>query len=479
MTQQVVAKTPDWPNIWMKARERLRRELGDPVFTAWIGKLSLLDSSNNEIRLGAPRPFVRNWVANNYLSRIEKALRAEGGEPASVTVVLCEAEAPRVAAPAEKEQLVTPARQEASLSYLPTQSSVTARAGEKGRGLSIRVLDPTQTFESFVAGPANAIALRAAQSFAHDEAEDVALLFVHGSFGFGKTHLLNATALEARRRGRRALLLSAEDFMRQFLGALNRKETLGFKEELRAADMLLIDDLQHLCRSTYTISEFLHTLNAYADLRRKLVIAADRAPAALEGLGPDVRSRLSGGIVTALERPDRATRLGILKAKAEEYARKRAQTIIPDEALGRIADLEDATPRDLMGFFNNLALHAELAKTPVAITAAAESIVRRGAVVKKTSIEDIQRKIADFYKLELRDFQSSQRSRRVARPRQVAMFLAREITARSLPEIGRRFGGRDHTTVLHACRRIAALCNEDPAFKQEVDFLKQVLDKGN
>ncbi len=265
--------------------------------------------------------------------------------------------------------------------------------------------------------------------------------------------------------------------MRQFLGALNRRETLGFKEELRAADLLLIDDLQHLCRSTSTMSELLHTLNAYSDLRRKLVIAADRPPAMLEGLGADVRSRLCGGLVIALEKPERATRLGILKARAEEYARKRAQTAIPDEALERIAALEDATPRDLIGFFNNLTLHVELTKNPLAFNAAVETIVRRGAVARKTSIEDIQRKIADFYKLDPRDFQSAQRSRRVARPRQVAMFLAREITMRSLPEIGRRFGGRDHTTVLHACRRIAALCDEDPTFKQEVDFLKRVLGK--
>jgi chromosomal replication initiator protein len=476
---QTVTKSPDWQAIWTATRERLRRELGNPVFTAWIGKLTLVSSDGDEIKLAAQKAFVRNWVANNYLARIEKGLRAEGGEPASVTIVLSAGDAPTVGGTAAREEPATTTHHEATLSYLPTQSAVSARQVDKGRGLSIRVLDPTQTFDAFVAGSANAIALRAARSFAGEEADDVSLLYVHGGFGVGKTHLLNATALEARKRGRRALLLSAEDFMRQFLGALNRKETLGFKEELRAADMLLIDDLQHLCRSTYTISEFLHTLNAYADLRRKLVIAADRAPGALGELGADIRSRLSGGLVTALEKPDRATRLGILKCRAEEYARKRAQAIIPDEALGRIADLEDATPRDLIGFFNNLALHAELAKTPVAISAAADSIVRRGAVVKKTSIEDIQRKIADFYKLELRDFQSAQRSRRVARPRQVAMFLAREITARSLPEIGRRFGGRDHTTVLHACRRITALCNEDPAFKQEVDFLMQVLGKSN
>jgi chromosomal replication initiator protein len=235
--------------------------------------------------------------------------------------------------------------------------------------------------------------------------------------------------------------------------------------------------LQHLCRSTYTMSEFLHTLNAFADLRRKFVIAADRAPTALEGLSADVRSRLSGGLVIGLEKPDRDTRLAILKSRATEYARKRTQAAIPDDVLERIADIEDATPRDLIGLFNKLALYADLTKNPVSFDVSVERMLLRGAGVRKTSIEDIQRKAAEFYKLDLRDFQSKQRTRRVARPRQIAMFLSRELTQRSLPEIGRRFGGRDHTTVLHACRRIAALCQEDPVFKQEVDFLKEVLNK--
>jgi len=236
--------------------------------------------------------------------------------------------------------------------------------------------------------------------------------------------------------------------------------------------VLLIDDLQHLCRSSATLSELLHTLNAYSDFKRKLVIAADRAPAQLENLGADVRSRLSGGIVTAIEKPERATRFAILKARAEEYGRKRPFAVIPDAVLARIADLEDASPRDLLGYFNNLTVHVGL--TP--LSAAVNTIISRGAS-RKISIEDIQRKIADFYKLDPREFQSSQKSRRVVRPRQVAMFLARTITDRSLPEIGRRFGGRDHTTVLHACRRITALCEEDPTFAQEIEFLKGVLAK--
>jgi len=472
MTQAITKSGPlDWTVIWSGARERLRRELGDAVFDTWISPLVLVDFTEGELKIGAPRPFARNWVANQYQARIERAVRAEGAEPQSLSIVLApqKPQAAPIVASAPREVRPTPA----TISYLQESA---AKSGEPRRVLSNRVLDPVQSFDNFVAGPANEFAYRATRALAEDDGSDVPLLFVHGSFGFGKTHLLNAVALEARRRGRRALLLGAEDFMRQFLGALNRKDTLGFKDELRAADMLLIDDLQHLCRSTYTVSEFLHTLNAFSDLRRKLVIAADRPPTALETLGADVRSRLSGGLVIGLAKPDRATRLAILRSRAGEYAKRRPDAALPEDVLEHLADMEDASPRDLIGAFTKLAVYADLTKKPVTIDVVAETIGSR-ARGKKTSIEDIQRRTAEFYKLDLRDFHSPQRSRRVARPRQVAMYLARELTERSLPEIGRRFGGRDHTTVLHACRRIAALCEEDPVLKQEVDFLKDVLGK--
>ncbi len=467
----IVAKSGsvDWAVIWAGARERLRRELGDAVFETWINPLVLVDAANGEIKIGAPRPFARNWVTNQYALRIERAVRAEGVEPASLSIVLAPQ---KLAAPSERETRMHPTP--ATISYLREQTA--AKTDDARRTLSNRVLDPMQTFDSFVAGPANEFAYRATRSLAEEDGSDVALLFIHGGFGFGKTHLLNAVALEAKRRGRRALLLGAEDFMRQFLGALNRRDTLGFKDELRAADMLLIDDLQHLCRSTYTVSEFLHTLNAFSDLRRKLVIAADRPPTALDALGADVRSRLSGGLVIALNRPDRATRLAILKARAREYAKRRPDAALPDEVLEHLANMEETSPRDLIGAFTKLAVYADLTKKPVTIEIVAETIGQRTAG-RKTSIEDIQKRTAEFYKLDMRDFHSPQRSRRVARPRQVAMYLARELTMRSLPEIGRRFGGRDHTTVLHACRRIVALCAEDPVLKQEVDFLKDVLGK--
>jgi chromosomal replication initiator protein len=463
---------PDWPSAWAGARERLRRELGDAVFEAWIGPLTLDGYDKDELQVGAVKPFVRNWVSNHYVARIERALRAEGAEPVSIAIVLS------VARPVVGGNVVRePVRIEPPAPVFGARALDEDGAGET-KGLWTRMLHPQQTFDSFIAGPANEFGLSAARAFAEGAQTDVPLLYIHGGFGFGKTHLLNAAALEMRKRGKRSLFLRSEDFMRHFLGALYRKETLNFKEELRTAEVLIIDDLQHICRSTATASEFLYTVNAFADLRRRVVIAADRAPSALEGLGADVKSRLAGGLVVTLDKPDRETRLAILKARAIDFARHKPQALLPNDVLEHIADMQDASPRELIGVFTKLATYTDLTKKPVTLETIEDVVGLRSAPGARTSIEDIQRKTAEYYKLDVRDFHSPQRARRVARPRQVAMYLARKLTTRSLPEIGRRFGGRDHTTVLHACRRVEALCQEDKAFKQQVEYLQDVLSRG-
>lgn len=462
---------PDWPAAWSAARERLRRELGDAVFDAWIGPLTLDGWDKDELRIGAAKPFVRTWVASHYVPRLDRAFQAEGAAPASITIVLAKQQA---VIGGNIVRDVPPPPSATVLSYV---SSREAPASEAAKGLWTRMLHPQQTFDSFVPGMANEFGHTATRAFAEGQNNDFPHLFIHGGFGFGKTHLLNAAALEFRRRGKRTLFLRAEDFMRHFLGALHRKDTLAFKDELRTAEVLIIDDLQHICRSTATASEFLYTVNAFADLRRRVVIAADRAPQALEGLGADIKSRLAGGLVIALGKPERSTRLAILQRRAAEFTKLRPEVMLPNDVLERIADMEDASPREMIGVFSKLATYADLTKKPVTVEMADEAVGTRLSPGAKTSIEDIQRKTAEFYKLDIRDFHSPQRARKVARPRQVAMYLSRKLTTRSLPEIGRRFGGRDHTTVLHACRRVEALCQEDALFRQEVDFLRQMLSK--
>lgn len=448
-----------WADAWNSAREQLRIELGGAVFDAWIGPLVLVSYEKGEVRIGAPKPFARNWVANHYASRIERAFtRAAGKEPASIEFVLAEQSATNGSVAPDAPCALSEPR--------PTRSGVVTRALHVG-----------QSFDTFVHGQENLFPYRAARALALGENHDFHLLYLHGGFGMGKSHLLSATALETRTRGRKLLFLGAEDFMRQFLGALHRKDTLAFKTELRAADVLIIDDLQHLCSSSTTIAELLHTLNAFMGKGGQVVLAADRPPEAIPNLTNDVRSRLSGGLVIELKRPARETRLAILKARLADFVRERQGVNVPMEVLERVADIDNASPRDIIGVFTKLATYADLTKKPVTAETIEEILDQPGVGSRKTSIEDIKRKTAEFYKLGMDDFQSPERARRVARPRQVAMYLARELTMRSLPEIGKCFGDRDHTTVIHACRRVTALCDEDSLFKQEVEFLRQVLSR--
>jgi chromosomal replication initiator protein len=442
----------------------LRLELGQTVFDTWIAPLSLIAGAEGVVRLSSPSRLVRDYTASHHGERIEKAFAAaEPGFCAIEIVIAVDGRAPGKQVPSAAT--VTP-----PVGAIPPKPN-----GPSVAGIWDRVPDPGQSFSTFMVGSCNEFAFKAAQRVAQSGDGNLGLLFIHGGFGHGKTHLLNAIALEVREQHRaRALFLRAEDFMRRFLAALRSQETLAFKEELRAADILLIDDLQHIC-GRITASEFLHTVNAFTDLKRKVVIAADRAPSALDGLTEDIRSRLKGAVSIAIERPDASTRLAILRAKSAELERKLPRAKMPESVLQLMAEEVHAAPRELLGVLLKLATYADLTGKPVTPEIAEEAIGSRSSAEKRTSIEEIQRKTAEFYKLDLRELHSSRRVRRVARPRQVAMFLARELTSRSLPDIGRRFGGRDHTTVLHACRRIEELCRSDAVFQQEVEFLRKVL----
>lgn len=459
------ATAPVWPDVWETVRGRMQLELGQGVYDTWITPLALASVVDGHVTLAAPRRYVRDFVAQHHAARIEHAFTDTASEFASLQIVVDET--PVRPKPAVAQVALRPA---------PAPGTALAAPGSGAiPGLWDREPDPQQTFGSFVSGPTNDFALRAAKSVA-DGGDDINLLFIHGGFGYGKTHLLNAIAHHCVQTKRaRALFLRAEDFMRKFIAALRERDTLAFKDELRGADILLLDDLQHICGRA-TVSEFLHTLNAFTDGKRKLVIAADRPPAQLEGLPEDVSSRLKGALTVALERPDAATRLAILKAKATEWEKRRPRSALAESVLERVAAEVDGPPRELLGVFNRLATYTDLTGHPVTKEFVEETINLRGSSPdRRITIEEIQKKTAEFYKLELKDLQSQCRAWRVARPRQVAMYLARQLTARSLPDIGRRFGGRDHTTVLHACKRITALCENDPVFQQEVDFLRRIL----
>jgi len=299
-------------------------------------------------------------------------------------------------------------------------------------------------------------------------------LFLYGGVGLGKTHLMHAIAWSLREQNPHlpVAYMSAEKFMYRFIAALRSQSTMEFKETLRAVDVLMIDDLQFLIGKDNTQEEFFHTFNALVDQGKQIVVSSDKPPSDLAGIEDRLRTRLGCGMVADLHATTYELRLSILQAKAAA-----AQVLVPAKVMELLATKITTNVRELEGALNRLVAHANLFGRPITIDSAHEVLhdVLR-AHEKRVSIEEIQRKVAEHYNLRLTDMVSARRARNVARPRQVAMYLAKQLTQRSLPEIGRRFGNRDHTTVMHAVSRVAELIGQDAAFAEDVALLRKVLE---
>jgi chromosomal replication initiator protein len=347
-------------------------------------------------------------------------------------------------------------------------------------GLGGSPLDPRLTFETFVVGRCNTLAHAAARQVAQSRRNDPVMfnpLYIHAGVGLGKTHLLQSLAWSGNTSSdRKVLYLTAEKFMYGFVSALRAQNAIAFKEALRAIDVLVIDDLQFL-QGKSTQAEFCHTLNALIDAGRQVVVAADRPPADLESLEERVRSRLAGGLVVEMGSMGEELRLEILKARAAAAKQHHPGFDVPAPVLAFIAKSVTHNGRDLEGALNRLLAHSKLTGQPITLEMAEREIrdLIRPQEPRRVKIEDIQRVVARQYNVTRADLLSSRRTANVVRPRQVAMYLAKTLTLRSLPEIGRRFGGRDHTTVLHAVRKIESLVSTDTALADEIELLKRQL----
>ena len=313
------------------------------------------------------------------------------------------------------------------------------------------------------------------------EVENVSFnpLFLYGGVGLGKTHLMHAMALEIKKNWpeRKVLYLSAEKFMYQFIKALRFKDTMSFKQQFRSVDVLMVDDIQFIAGKDSTQEEFFHTFNTLIDHNHQVVISADRSPVDLDGIEERIRSRLGWGLVTDIHASDYELRLGVLQTKAKKHIDDNPEIIIKDNILEFLAQRIDSNIRVLEGALNRVIAYSSFVKKPLTIEMAQEvlkDLIR--ASQRRITIDDIQRKVADYYNIRLSDLLSARRSRTIARPRQVAMYLSKLLTTRSLPEIGRKFGGRDHTTVIHAVKRIESLQDTDAAIQEEVDILSRSLE---
>ncbi len=444
---------------WMRVRNRLQAEFGEAAYRSWLKPLVLREFDDGKIVIGAPTDFMREWVDAQYAHRLLDLWMDENRDIRGVDIVTAPA---TICQPHTKREFPVAAR-----------TAVTDQNGVSIENLGAP-LDKRCTFDTFVTGKPNELAFAAARRVAESSEVTFNPLFLYGGVGLGKTHLMHAIAWQITRQNpkRRILYLSAEKFMYQFIRALRYKDTVAFKEQFRSVDVLMIDDFQFISGKDSTQEEFFHTFNALVDQNRQIVISADKSPNDLEGIEERMRSRLGWGLVADLHPTTYELRLGILQSKAEPMGVE-----MPPKVLEFLAHKITSNVRELEGALNRIVAYASLVGRPITLESAQEvlhDLLR--ANDRRVTIEDIQKRVAEHFNIKLSEMSSARRSRAVARPRQVAMYLAKQLTARSLPEIGRKFGGRDHTTVMHAVRKVDELRGLDAAFAEDVELLRRMLE---
>ncbi|ODT68447.1 MAG: chromosomal replication initiation protein DnaA [Pelagibacterium sp. SCN 63-23] len=475
-------------DLWTRVRARLKASVGEDVFTSWFARLELEELVDDLVHLSAPTRFLCSWVQSHYAEKILEAFRHDLPEAArlQVTMRVNGQARPRIA-PAADAATETPAAEAGDNAAAPAAPAAIpsvprlVRDNSKGDALSGSAIDPRMTFDSFVAGSANEMAVGVARQIANAAINNAVTfnpVYIHSTVGLGKSHLLNAIAHHVSQAdpSKNIVYLTADHFMYHFITAVQRQSALGFKEWLRRVDLLLIDDMQFLQGKSAT--EFGHTLGALLTGAKQIVVAGDAPPRDLEMLDERVRSRLSGGLVVPISTFDLDLRRDIVQRRAEQV-NARFGMQFPTAVIDYIARAVVSHGRDLDGAVNRLVaanqLTGELITVPLAEKTLADLIRSRDA--KRVRIEDILKAVSRHYKVPRNELLSARRSRDVVRPRQIAMYLAKALTARSLPEIGRRFGGRDHTTVLHSVRKVEQMIKDDLELGQEIELLKRMLEE--
>lgn len=480
---------------WESVQQKLRAGLGEARFKSWFGQVVLIGVGDGAVSYSVPTSFARDYIQREFGDQLLGLWRAEDSSVRKVTLIAegsaSAAEATRAmaadsvaarsvaaaSAPAKPVPAAAPPRAATSN---PFQTHTSASAAGEEAPLGAPLL-PHLTFDNFIVGKSNQLAYAAARRVA--EAEGTVPfnpLYLYGPVGLGKTHLMHAIGAEIRRRdpSKRVVYLSAERFMYHFVNALRHKDTVAFKHAYRSVDVLMVDDVQFIGGKDSTQEEFFHTFNALVDHNRQIIISADRSPSDLEGIEERIRSRLGHGLACDILPTDYELRLGILQAKAEAMLPNHPGVQLSDDVIDFLASSISSSIRELEGALTTLIAHAELIGSTLTIEHA-QDILRHlvRANEKRITIDDIQRKVADHYNLRLVDMSSPRRSRSVARPRQVAMYLCKHLTTRSLPEIGRKFGGRDHTTVLHGVNKIEQLRAEDKTLDEDINLIRRKIEE--
>lgn len=436
----------DLEGQWQSIQGRLLEEYGEATYASWLKPLCIVDQQKDCIRLSAPDAFARDWVKSHYAERVKVILQTINDTFSQLDIIL--------SVPEEEK---------------PTVDKPIIDITEISSNLDTRF-----TFDNFVVGKPNELAHAAARKVA--ESTDVTFnpLFLYGGVGLGKTHLMHAIAWHITKchPKRKVIYMSAEKFMYQFVRALRFKDTVAFKDYFRSVDVLMIDDVQFISGKESTQEEFFHTFNALVDQNRQIIISADKSPSDLERMEERLKSRLGWGLVADIHPTTYELRLGILHSKADQL-----ETVVPPKVLEFLASKISSNIRELEGALTRVVAHSTLVGREITLESTHDvlrDLLR--ANDRRVTIDEIQKKVAEYYSIRVSDMHSPRRARTVARPRQVAMYLSKILTSRSLPEIGRKFGGRDHTTILHAVKKIEELMANDKRMCEDVELLSKILE---
>jgi chromosomal replication initiator protein len=466
---------------WARVKRRLRAELGEDVYASWFARLELDHLSQGCAHLTVPTRFLKSWIEAHYSDRVLNVYRLEVPDLSQIQVSVRgshrveSADGPRRTSHNDIKR-EAPRREDSKGAASLTSATRSVQAQQDGENGT--PLDQRLTFSSFIVGKSNALAHAAGEKVAQYDGPQALYnpLYIHAGVGLGKTHLLHAIGHGAREAGRRVIYLTADRFMYGFVSSLKTQNSLAFKDRLRGIDLLILDDVQFIQGKSIQV-EFGHTLNALIDAGRQVVVASDRPPAELESVDERVRSRLAGGLVVEIGMLDEALRGSILEARMNAVKSTHPSFEISPAVVSYVAKSIVANGRDLEGAVNRLLAHATLTNSPVTMDVAENAIrdLVKNREPKRVKIEEIQKLVATRYNVSRSDILSERRTAAVVKPRQIAMYLSKVLTLRSLPEIGRRFGGRDHTTVLHAVRKIEKALGEDISLNDEVELLKRML----
>ena len=448
---------------WGRVNQRMRKDIGDAAWRHWIKPLRVSRLQDGTLTLEADSTLARERVSSQYADRLRVISSAEFSDVSPVIR--------RIEVRLVNVQQVSPNKPH-RLSDQKTAPKTEFLASSESGDL-MAGLDPRYTFANFIVGKPNELAFAVARRTAESEKVAFNPLFLYGGVGLGKTHLMHAIAWHIRQQSpsRKVLYLSAEKFMYRFVRALRFRDTMSFKEQFRSVDVLMIDDVQFISGKDSTQEEFFHTFNALVEGGRQVIISADKSPTDLEGMEERLRSRLGWGMVADIHPADYELRLGILQSKAEQ-----APVKIADKVLEFMAHRIVSNVRELEGALNRILAHAMLIGREITIESAAELLADLlRASSRQVSVDSIQKRVAAHYDVRVSEMFSARRARNIARPRQVAMYLAKNLTSLSYPDIGRQFGGRDHTTVMHAVKTIDSLSKSDGQLAEDVQLLKSIL----